>query len=110
MSKSHIGKKHSQESILKMRLAALGENNSQWKGENIVDVDALHLWLRRRLIPTKLCAICHERPPHDLANKTGIYNRDFENWYWLCRRCHVKSDGRINNLKQFQVNKNSDTM
>lgn len=110
MSISHLGKKHSDESIFKMRLAKLGESNPNWKGDDIVDIDALHIWLRRRLTPPKLCCICHENPPLDLANRTGIYNRDFKNWYWLCRRCHMISDGRINNLKQSQVNKISHSM
>lgn len=39
--------------------------------------------------------------PFDLANVTGIYNRDFINWKYICRRCHMLSDGRMNNLKQY---------
>ena len=28
----------------------------------------------------------------DLANVTGIYDRDFKNWTYLCRKCHLKFD------------------
>jgi len=31
----------------------------------------------------------------DLANK-GIYDRNPDNWEWLCRKCHMTKDGRVN--------------
>lgn len=71
------------------------ENNSQWKGDN-VGYTALHSWIARRLPKPELCH-CQERPPIDLTNK-GVYNRDLNNWEWLCRKCHMESDGRMNNL------------
>lgn len=37
-----------------------------------------------------------EKPTYDLANITGNYTRDFSNWKYLCRKCHMKSDGRMN--------------
>ena len=36
--------------------------------------------------------ICRENKKLELANKTGVYNRDFKNWFWLCRSCHRKYD------------------
>ena len=41
---------------------------------------------------------------YDLANK-GIYNRNFDNWEWLCRKCHMLSDGRLENLINANKNK-----
>jgi hypothetical protein len=32
---------------------------------------------------------------YDVANITGIYNRDPTNYQWLCRKCHVRQDGRL---------------
>ena len=71
-----------------------------WKGEDIGYIH-LHVWVRRRMPKPALCPSCHNRPTIDLANTTGIYNRELVNWTWLCRRCHMVSDGRMNNIKQF---------
>jgi len=77
-----------------------GELNSNWKGDD-VGIDQLHFWVRRQLPKPDLCEICRVAPPYDLANN-GTYDRNLDNWQWLCRSCHVWSDGRIKNLKQFQ--------
>lgn len=97
------GKKYgprSQETKDKMSKAHIGERNGKWRGDN-VENHGLHRYVERYLPKPEKCQICNEAPPYDLANKTGIYNRDLENWYWLCRRCHVLSDGRIKNLIQY---------
>lgn len=36
-----------------------------------------------------------KRSPKDLANITGIYNRDFRNWRYMCRKCHIEFDNII---------------
>lgn len=95
-----FGKKHKPETILKMKRIKQKENNPNWR--NIPSYNALHSWINRNLPKPELCDICNLVPPNDSANITGIYNRDFKNWKYLCRSCHMKSDGRINNLKQFK--------
>ncbi len=50
--------------------------------------DTLHHWLKRHLPKPELCEMCNEVPPRDLSNKTGLYNRDFKNWWYICKRCH----------------------
>jgi NUMOD3 motif len=82
----------------------LGSNNSQWRGDNVKRV-GLHMWVRRNYPVPELCEICNLRPQYDLANVTGIYNREFSNWKYICRRCHMHSDGRIFNLKQYAEGK-----
>lgn len=72
---------------------ARGERHYMWKGD-AVGYNSLHRWVRRHLPQPELCEQCKAAPPLDLANK-GIYNRDFKNWEYLCRRCHVISDGRL---------------
>lgn len=37
-------------------------------------------------------------PPLDVANISGKYQRDINDFEWLCRKCHMKKDGRINNF------------
>jgi hypothetical protein len=76
------------------------ENNPRWVGDKIKCRVALHNWVRRRIPKPELCQRCQQKPSFDLANKTGIYSRDLNNWEWLCRKCHMNSDGRMNNLKR----------
>lgn len=73
-----------------------GAKNYNWKGED-VGYAALHIWVRAKLPKPDFCQHCHEKPPLDLANK-GTYDRNLENWEWLCRSCHMTKDGRMKNL------------
>ena len=78
----------------KPRLGKPGLRNEQhphWKG-NDVGYNSLHEWVRNHLPRSELCEICHEIPPRDLANKTGTYDRDLNNWFYLCKKCHNKYD------------------
>ncbi len=77
----------------------LGVLNGQWKGDEVSN-GKLHAWLRRNLPKPIYCEHCKTAKPYEVTCKTGIYNRDFSNWAWLCRRCHMLSDGRFSNLKQ----------
>lgn len=89
-----LGKKMPQTSA-RMR----NEGNPNWHGDKVAYA-AVHTWVRARLPMPKLCEICNAKPPHDLANTTGKYTRALLNWKYLCRRCHMLSDGRIDKLKQ----------
>jgi hypothetical protein len=80
----------------------LNEQNGQWKGED-VGYGSLHRWIERHKPKPALCMRCHKRPLYDLANISGKYKRDINDFEWLCRRCHMNDDGRIKNLKQFGV-------
>jgi hypothetical protein len=83
----------------KLGESKMAEKNIMWRGDN-VGYSQLHKWVRKRKTKPKLCEICNRVPPMDLANK-GIYNRELKNWEWICRKCHMIKDGRINNLKQY---------
>ena len=63
-----------------------------WKGDNVNIRASLHEWIRYNLPQPEFCQICQQKPPYDLANITGIYNRDFINWLYLCRGCHMRFD------------------
>lgn len=75
----------------KNRLHPKGELNPNWKGDS-VSYSALHGWIRKNLPESDLCEECHLVPPRDLANVTGIYTRDFNNWKYLCHKCHMIFD------------------
>lgn len=77
-----------------------GEKHWNWKGDD-VGYNGLHAWVRKNLPKPELCECCNEKPPLDLANK-GVYSRDFKNWEYLCRSCHMNKDGRIKNLRNFK--------
>jgi len=75
----------------------IGEKNGQWKGKD-VSYKALHDYIKCHLSKSSQCQKCNEDKPLDLANKSGKYKRDLKDWCWLCRSCHMKSDGRLEKL------------
>lgn len=77
--------------------AKLGNKNPMWKGDN-VGYSALHDYIKFHFPKTDLCQCCNLSPAYDLANISGKYKRDFSDWEWLCRRCHMSKDGRLKNI------------
>jgi len=72
-----------------------GKRHPGYKVQDIKSLSWLHYYLRINWGVPEKCEKCGKKGKVDLANKTGIYNKEKENWYWLCRRCHMKEDGRI---------------
>lgn len=81
---------------LKNKINSLGERNGHWKGDD-VGYESLHIWVLYRKPKPELCTKCNERPAYDLANISGEYKRDINDFEWLCRKCHMESDGRNKN-------------
>ena len=81
-----FGRKHSEESKRKML-----ENNPHPLKENVKYI-GLHEWIRKRLQKPDICPCCEEKPVYDIACYTGIYDRDLDNYVYLCRSCHMKLD------------------
>jgi hypothetical protein len=75
----------------------LDERNIEWKGNKASRL-AIHFWVIRRKEKPELCEECNKKPPFDLANISGKYLRDINDYRWLCRSCHMHTDGRIKNL------------
>lgn len=78
----------------KNKLFKFGNRHHNWKG-NKVGYAGVHAWIKKYLPKTKLCQKCNKVAPRDLANISQKYKRDLEDWEWLCRRCHMKKDGRL---------------
>lgn len=107
MSISRKGKKRSElseEHKEKIRIALKnnankmwGENNPQWRG-SLVGYHALHAWVKRNKIKTELCECCKKSLAKDLANISQQYKRELNDWEWLCRKCHMLKDGRLENF------------
>lgn len=74
----------------------LGSSNPMWKEE--YSYRNLHTWANRHLKKPEKCDKCGKKKPLDLANISNEYKRDLSDWEFLCRSCHMKKDGRINNL------------
>ncbi len=78
-----------------------GSNNGQWKGDK-VGYFALHEWVRNHKPKPICCEKCGCIPYStflDLANISGDYKRDVNDFEWLCRSCHMVSDGRLAKLQ-----------
>ncbi len=60
-----------------------------WKGDNI-SKNPLHRWIARRKLKPKFCERCNKIEPYELANISGKYFRDVNDFIWLCRNCHSK--------------------
>ncbi len=82
----------------------LAEKNGLWKGDN-VGLSGLHSWVKKRLDKPKRCEVCRKIRKLDMTNISGNYLRDLMDWKWLCRKCHMQSDGRIKNLLQGSKNR-----
>lgn len=76
------------------RCARTGENNPAWKGDN-VGMQQVHTWVEKRLGRPDKCSKCSRVGNVDLANISQEYKRDLDDWEWLCRKCHMESDGRL---------------
>ena len=92
------------EEIKKRSITKLNDKNPQWKGDD-VGYDGLHAWVRRNKPKPEFCEKCGLKPPYDLANISGEYKRDVKDFEWLCRKCHMKSDGRLEKIKKLAKNR-----
>jgi len=70
-----------------------GENNVNWKGEN-VSYRELHKWLNKKFGKPRQCQHCNSTSEkiYDWANISKEYKRDLDDWIRLCRSCHIKYD------------------
>lgn len=84
----------SKEHNIKIAFSRMGNKNPMWKGNN-AGLDAVHIWVTKRLPKPEFCMDCKKVSPLDLANISQEYKRDIIDWEWLCRRCHMKKDGRL---------------
>lgn len=81
-----------------MKKRMLNDKNPNWGGKD-VGMSGIHSWVRRRKSKPPFCEECNIKKPNDLANISEEYKRDINDFRWLCRSCHMKSDGRLKNLK-----------
>jgi len=104
------GRKHSAESIEKMRVAHSGKKQTPeqvekrvahfrgklhfaWKGRK-ASSDAIHKWIVSRLGKPSICENCGTRNAlkFEWANVDHSYRRKLDDWMRLCTSCHRKHD------------------
>ena len=111
MVKSRSGYKHSEETKKKISNSNSGkkspwtaernrinskEKHSRWKGNDAkLSYPGIHYRMKLFIKKPEFCEMCHIKPPYDLANKSGQYLFDTNDWYYLCRSCHALTDERI---------------
>jgi len=81
------------------------EKNPMWKGDKVT-YRCLHQWVVRNKPKGISCAKCGSNKPLEIANISGEYKRDINDYKWLCRKCHMMEDKRMSNLKQYQKKTN----
>lgn len=78
-----------------LRAIRKGDKNPNWKGDT-VGYKSLHDWVRGNIKHSDTCMDCGQKKKFlDLANISQEYKRDLSDWEWLCRRCHMVKDGRL---------------
>jgi hypothetical protein len=67
-----------------------------------VTYSGLHQWVNKHKPKSidGICENCHKVPYLDLACITGQYTRDFDDWQYLCRSCHIRHDRPDINTKR----------
>jgi hypothetical protein len=72
--------------------APRGEQHRLWKG-NDVRYRALHSWIVKTKPKTEVCEQCNGLKKLVVANISGKYLRDPDDYKWLCYKCHARYDG-----------------
>src|SRR3990167_4648290 len=80
----------------KCNICSLGKGHYGWKGDN-VKYSGLHNWIKTRKPKPKFCEGCEGEKLLDLANISGGYKRNINDYRWLCHKCHVRRDNKIKN-------------
>ena len=82
-----IGWRFSKESGLN----TYGENHPSWKGDNVGYI-GLHIWVRKNKLKPELCELCKTKPARDISNISHTYKRNLDDWWYLCKSCHISYD------------------
>jgi len=88
---AHLGKHRGDNNV---NFGKKGDKSSAWKGKK-VGYAGLHWWIRKHKPKPDFCEMCGEKQPFEVANISGEYKRDINDFMWVCRKCHMKSDGRL---------------
>ena len=92
--KCWIGKKHTPETIRKMK-QYVGDVRYNWKGES-VSHQVLHKWVTRHKGRPKQCIVCGENKKRlEWSNIDHKYRRNLKDYDSLCVTCHRRRDSTM---------------
>lgn len=75
------------------------DENINWKDNP--SYRSIHHYIRRNKPKKNYCEICKDRNKKlVVANISKKYTRDFNDYIWLCVKCHNYYDGTVNNLNK----------
>jgi len=78
-----------------------GEKGWNWKGDK-AGYAAIHYWVRAHKPKPECCEDCKKANKElELANISGEYKRDINDYKYLCPKCHFEFDFRWRFLKQY---------
>ncbi len=87
-----------------VKCSKTGINNPSYKKDNNISIDRLHRRIESVLGRPEKCSKCGKVGAVDLANKSNEYKHDISDGEWLCRRCHMESDGRLQATRERGIN------
>lgn len=103
IGRANKGKKlpHNSEWNKKIGISQIGDKNHMWKGDS-VSYKGLHDWVNKNFGKPDICERCNASGLSGMyinwANVSGSYKRDRNDWIRLCKSCHNKMDGIVNNF------------
>jgi len=78
------------------------ERSPLWVGDNVKTVDLGRQRARKIYKANGICAECLNAPAVDIHHKdSNPLNNSPDNITFLCRRCHMDADGRLEVLRKF---------
>lgn len=78
------------------------DNHGLWVGDKI-KYSGLHNYMRKYKDKADKCEFCSQVKKLDLANISGEYKRDVNDFIWLCRKCHIAFDMSKNSVMEIIV-------
>ncbi len=76
-----------------------GAGNPQWKED--ASYSALHQWIHGNYKKPDRCECCNSKGYVEAAKKDGYeYKKDIKSFEWLCRKCHMTKDGRLESFSK----------
>lgn len=88
----------------KQNLKIRGENNYNWKGNDVKTMDVARCRARRMFqIKGKLCEKCESKATDRHHKDSNPLNNNEKNISFLCRRCHMVEDGRLERFRKLAM-------
>ena len=91
VTKAQIGRKQSKETIEKRVAQFRSEKSPHWKGDEASYV-AIHMWLRKCFGKADHCDMCGGGKNYHWSCRNGKPDRNLQNWWMLCVKCHKNYD------------------